>query len=151
MKYTLLIGGIAIALLVVGSIVWSRASESSGPSFIARNGLHWHPTLEIYVRGERIEIPADIGTGSQYAGMPTYDADMRMTAMHTHHDVPIIHLEFPGLVRTDDITLGQFFTIWGKDMRSFGTNMRMTVNGVENTEFESYIMRDGDMITLHYD
>lgn len=151
MKHTILIGGLAVALLVVGSIAWSRTSENSDPSFVARNGLHWHPTLEIYVGGEKIEIPADIGIGSQYAGMPTYDTGMRMTSMHTHEDLPIIHLEFPGLVRTDDITVGQFFTIWGKDMRSFGTNMRMTVNGVENTEFESYIMRDGDVISLQYD
>ena len=151
MKHIILIGAIAIALLVVGSIAWSRASEDSDLSFVARNGLHWHPTLEIYVRGEKVEIPADIGIGSQYAGLPTYDTDMRMTAIHTHDDVPIIHLEFPGVVRSDDITIGQFFTIWGKDMRSFGTNMRMTVNGVENTEFEGYIMRDGDMITLRYD
>ena len=151
MKYALLIGGPIIALLVIGSIAWSRPSEDSDPSLVARDGLHWHPTLEIYVRDEKIEIPADIGVGSQYAGMPTYDNGMRMTAIHTHDDAPIIHLEFPGPVRTDDITLGQFFTIWGKDMRSFGTNMRMTVNGVENTELESYSMRDGDIITLRYD
>lgn len=151
MKHTVLIGGLVAALLIVGGIAWLRTSENNDPSIIARNGLHWHPTLEIYVRGEKIEIPGDIGVGPEYAGMPTYDAAMRMTAMHTHDDVPVIHLEFPGLVRKDDITLGQFFTIWGKDMRSFGANMRMTVNGVESTELENYVMKEGDVITLQYD
>jgi len=47
--------------------------------------------------------------------------------------------------------LENFFRNWGKDMRSFGANMRMTVNGVENTEFENYMMRDGDKIELRYD
>ncbi|HWH16268.1 MAG TPA: hypothetical protein VNU25_01645 [Candidatus Paceibacterota bacterium] len=151
MKNTLLIGGLAVALLAVGGILWSRAPENADPSVVARNGLHWHPTLEIYVKGEKVEIPPDVGVGDRYAGMPTYDPGMRMTAMHTHEDMPIIHLEFLGLVRNDDITLGNFFTIWGKDMRSFGTNMRMTVNGRENTEFENYLMKDGDVITLHFD
>lgn len=150
MKYALLIGGLAV-LFLVSAVVWSGMSEDNDPSVVARNGLHWHPTLEVYVKGERVEIPEDLGVGPQYAGMPTYDANMRMTAMHTHVDLPIIHLEFTRQVRTDDIMLGQFFTIWGKDMRSLGTNMRMTVNGVENTEFESYVMKDGDIITLQYD
>lgn len=150
MKYALLIGGLAV-LFLVGAVIWSGMLEDNDPSVVARNGLHWHPTLEVYVKGERVEIPEDLGVGPQYAGMPTYDANMRMTAMHTHVDLPIIHLEFTRQVRTDDIMLGQFFTIWGKDMRSLGTNMRMTVNGVENTEFESYVMKDGDIITLQYD
>ena len=36
-------------------------------------------------------------------------------------------------------------------MRSFGTNMRMTVNGIENTEYENYQMKDGDTIELRYE
>lgn len=151
MKKTLLIGGLAVVLLLAGSVLWSRASESTDPSVVAESGLHWHPTLEIFVKGEKVVIPPDIGVGDRYAGMPTYDPGMRMTAMHTHEDMPIIHLEFPRLVRNDDIRLGNFFVIWGKDMRSFGTNMRMTVNGSENTEFENYLMKDGDVITLHFD
>ena len=74
-----------------------------------------------------------------------------MTAIHTHEDMPVIHLEFSGVVRREDVMLGRFFEIWGKDMRSFGENMRMTVNGEPNTEFERYIMRDKDIITLQYD
>ena len=132
----------AIVLLIIASMVIlpsPKAIDPNDPDVVAANGLHWHPQLAIYVKGEKIEIPQNIGIGA----VPQ--------PMHTHDDLPIIHLEFPALVRTQDIMLGRFFEIWGKDMRSFGTNMRMTVNGVENTEYENYSMRDGDKIELLYD
>ena len=150
MKNTLLIGGVIIALLIIG-VWWSRDMQASDPDVISRNGIHWHPTLAIYVKGVRQEIPANIGVGSQYEGRPTYDSVMRMSAIHTHDDMPIVHLEFPGIVRADDLKLGNFFRIWGKNMDSFGSNMRMVVNGKENAEFENYVMHDGDSIELRYD
>ena len=60
-------------------------------------------------------------------------------------------MEFQGLARKQDATLGQFFKNWDKDMQSFGTNMKMTVNGEENTEYENYVMGDKDKIELYYD
>src|SRR3990167_6451371 len=133
-----------IVALLVGSTWWTQSLHESDPDVLARNGLHWHPQLVIYAKGERLEIPQNIGIGTQYTGMPTFDIGMRMTAMHTHEDLPIIHLEFTGIVRKQDVTLGNFFRIWGRDMRSFGTNMQMTVNGEQNTEYENYVMHDGD-------
>jgi len=137
MKNAIIIGGIALILLVGGS--WWARSLSNSPDLVSPNGLHWHPTLDIYVKGEKIEIPEGIGLGAVH--LP----------MHTHDDLPIIHLEFSGIVREKDLMLGQFFRNWGKDMRSFGTNVSMTVNGEENTEYENYIMRDGDRIELQYE
>src|SRR3989344_5002745 len=64
---------------------------------------------------------------------------------------PPIHLEFQGLTRKQDIILCQFFKNWGKDMRSFGANIKMVVNGKENTEYENYVMRDKDKIELSFD
>jgi hypothetical protein len=152
MKTKLIIGGIVGALLLVlGGTWWTNSMQSDDPDVLSKNGLHWHPQLAIFVKGEKVAIPQNIGIGPQYAGMPTFDSGMQMTAMHTHEDMPVIHLEFPGIVREKDIVLGNFFRIWGKDMRSFGTNMRMTVNGEVNTEFENYIMGDGDKIELRYD
>ena len=150
MKAILPLAGIAVLLLIGGSL-WSSSLHSGDLDVISQNGIHWHPQLEIFVKGEKVDIPENIGIGPQYAGMPTFDTDMRMTAMHTHEDMPVIHLEFPGLVRKSDITLGTFFKVWGKDIRSFGVNMMMTVNGAENTEFEHYVMRDGDIVELRFD
>ena len=138
MKNTLIVGGIVLVLLV-GGAWWSRSLSGGGSEVISANGLHWHPTLEIYVKGEKIEIPRGIGLGAVH--LP----------MHTHDDLPLIHLEFGGVVRMEDVMLGEFFKNWGRDMRSFGTTMTMTVNGIENTEYENYPMRDGDVIKLRYE
>ena len=154
MKNIFIIGGLAI-LLLIGGVWWTNALQDSDPSVISRNGLHWHPTLTIYVKGEKQEIPQGIGLGAVH--LP----------MHTHDDLPIIHLEFSGVVKEEDLMLGHLFTNWGNDMRSFGSNVlpsdergsteasrpnvHMTVNGVENIEYERYIMRDKDVIELHYD
>ena len=154
MKTILVIVGATI-LLLAGGAWWSGKSQSVDPNVIVRNGLHWHPKLEIYIKGEKIEIPQNIGLGAVHQ------------PMHTHDDLPLIHLEFGGVVRKQDLVLGQFFKNWGKDINSFGANMRpsdergsaeasrpnvkMTVNGEENTEFENYQMKDGDEIELRYD
>ena len=138
MKTILVFGGVAIAL-VVGGVWLTSALQESDPDVISRNGLHWHPTLEIYVQGKKLEIPQNIGIGGVHE------------PVHTHDDLPILHLEFSGIVRAEDIMLGKFFENWGTDILSFGKSMRMTVNGVENTEYERYIMKDKDKIELHYD
>jgi len=137
MKNALIIGSISLILLIGGSW-WSR-SLSDSPGVISRDGLHWHPMLEIYVKGEKLEIPENIGLGAVHQ------------PMHTHDDLPVIHLEFSGVVHEKDLVLGQFFKNWGKDMRSFGRDMSMTVNGETNSEFENYEMKDGDRIELRYE
>ena len=126
---------IAFLLVIVGFIVWSRVSgPAAGQSrarsnLVSASGIHWHPQLEIYVRGEKQEIP------------PNAEDSAR----------GIIHLEFGSSVREDDLRLGRFFSVWGKDMRSLGANIKMSVNGKENTEYEEYIMRDQDKVELRYE
>lgn len=128
---------------IIAGLIWLVASQPKTPEgdIISRNGFHWHPELAIYVKGEKQEFPANIGIGAVHQ------------PIHTHDDATqgIVHLEFQGLVRKNDIMLGQFFKGWGKDIRSFGTNMTMTVNGKENIEYENYIMQDKDKIELHYE
>ncbi len=138
MKKVFLFGGI-IATLLIATFLLTQRGSGDDPTVLASHGLHWHPSLEIYVRNEKIEIPQNIGLGAVHK------------PVHTHDDLPIIHLEFGGIVREGDIMLGEFFKNWGKDMRSFGGNVRMTVNGATSTDYERYIMRDGDIIKLYYD
>lgn len=108
---------------------------------VSRGAFHWHPELAFYVKGEKQEFPPNIGIGAVHQ------------PIHTHDDSGqgIVHLEFQGLARKQDVALGQFFKNWGKDMRTFGANMKMTVNGEENTEYENYVMRDKDKIELNFD
>ncbi len=138
LRLVIIVGSVVVFLLI-GSTWLSRSLQESNPDVLSRAGLHWHPLLVIYVKGEKIEIPKDIGLGATH--LP----------IHTHDDVPVVHLEFGGVVRKNDVTLREFFKSWNRDMRSLGVNVRMTVNGKENTEYEQYVMHDGDKIELRYD
>lgn len=149
MKNIFIFGGLVIVLLFVGAWV-SKSKQSNDPNIISEKGLHWHPELEIFVKGMKLELPANIGIGAQYASLPTYDQKMRMTAIHTHDDMPIVHLEFGGKVTKEDIKLGNLFKIWGKSFTEFG-KVKMTVNETENSEFENYEMKDGDKIKIYYE
>lgn len=131
---------IGFVLFFGGMIWWSKSLQSEDPDVIARTGLHWHSTLEIYVNGEKQEVSPNIGvTGGS------------MLPMHTHEPNGTVHIESAGLVRKDDVTLGRFFEIWRRDFRELGQNVTMTVNGEPNTEYENYEMKDGDKIELRYE
>lgn len=142
-KFVLWGSGGVLIVVVIGGLIWyitTRPPVKEG-DVVSRNGFHWHPELTIYVKGEKQEIPENIGIGAVHKPIHTHDDS----------DQGVVHMEFKGLVRKQDATLGQFFKNWGKDMRSFGENMKMTVNGQENTEYENYIMQDKDKIELYYE
>lgn len=136
-KNTLLV--IVVLVLIILIILLSKSPQKNNPDVISKKGIHWHPELVIYINGEAQEIPENIGLGAVH------------NPVHTHEDLPIIHLEFGGLVKNDDVRLGQFFKAWDKDINSFGTLVKMQVDGVENNEFENYMMRDGNKIELWYE
>ena len=139
---------LAVVVVLVGGIYWSKSMQSNNPDIIATRGLHWHPTLKISVKGEDQIIPANIGIGGQYSSLP-----MGMSPIHTHDDASkgIIHLEFSGVVRREDIRLGKFFEAWGKDIKSFGKIFTVTVNGQPNSDPINYEMKDGDKIVINYE
>lgn len=128
-----------LILLLLGSVLISKPRSSDSSAIVSNTGIHWHPELEIFVDGNKIEIPENKGIERA-----------PHSPIHTHNDLPIIHLEFNGVVREDDIRLGKFFKVWDKEFRGFGTNVVMTVNREENTEFENYVMRHEDKIVLRY-
>src|SRR3989338_3048738 len=63
-----------IALIVViiggsiGAFVWYLVTRPPIPEgeILSRSGLHWHPELAIFVKGEKQEIPADLGIGAVF-------------------------------------------------------------------------------------
>ena len=143
-KHTTTIVIIATTVLAVGFILWERANQkdevsSADSNIISMQGIHYHPELRIFVKGEQIEVPQNIGLVGGHK------------PMHTHEDVPIVHLEYQTKVTKDDTRLGKFFEVWGKDFREFGQLVTMTVNGETNTEFENYLMKDKDIIELRYE
>lgn len=133
---------IGLVVLIVGLFGLSKFLQSSDPNIVSQGGVHWHPELAIYVRDEKQEIPANIGIGAVHQTMHTHSEDASKG---------VIHIESQSSVRNEDVRLGRFFEIWGKDMQSFGTNMKMTVNGKENTEFGDYILKANDKVELRYE
>ena len=137
---------IAILVLVAASVASVYLLPSPGgtrvsndPNIVSLTGLHLHPRLTIYVKGKKLEIPHNIGIGAVHQ------------PIHTHDDLPIIHLEFPARVTKNDLKLSRFFKVWGKDFNEFGSTVTMTVSGSPNTELQNYMMKDGDKIELHYE
>ncbi|MFZ2300172.1 MAG: hypothetical protein WAW00_03495 [Candidatus Moraniibacteriota bacterium] len=133
--------GILLVAGSIGALAWYVVTRPpvSEDEIISRKGIHWHSELAIYVKGVKQDIPADIGIGTVHQ------------PVHTHDASGTIHLEFPGLTRRQDTTLGQFFKNWGKNSDDFGQLTTMKVNGEENIEFMDYHMRDTDKIELRFD
>lgn len=166
MKMTLIVVGAAV-LLLIGGTWWSKSLkqgeiqklENSG-ELVSQGGIHWHPKLTILIKGQKQTIPANIGIGMQYAGYPRYDAMMKMTDMHTHDDTGVLHWEvMEGPVTKEDVRLGSFFAVWGKKFDGSCIldycngpegSVTMSVNGEPNTEFQNYLVKDGDKIEIRY-
>lgn len=138
-----LISSIIVLGAIIGFFIWySVASKPAGPEsqnkIISRNGIHWHSELRVKISGKEEPIPANIGLGAIHLPLHTHEADN------------IIHMEFNGVVRENDIKLERFFKIWGKKFNETG-KVKMLINGKENNEFENYIMKDGDKIEISYE
>ncbi len=113
--------------------------------------------LSIFIDGEAVSIPANIGVDSSgdVASVYTSASD--------------------GILRVDDAsagsaTLGDFFDIWRTDARLAGNNsaamfdagqilgysadgtyfIQMFVNGVASQKFDEYVLQDGDKIVIAY-
>lgn len=115
---------------------------------VSENGIHSHSTLSIEINGKKINIPSNVGISA-----------ISHSPMHTHEGNGVIHMEYGGVVREKDLDLSKFFNIWGEDFNStsFMGNpvgkkgeLKMTVNGKDNLEFEKYSMKDGDVIDITY-
>jgi hypothetical protein len=80
----------------------TRLDEIGVPALTAEGeALHTHQHLDLFVDGQSVPVPADIGINVA-AGF--------LAPIHTHDTTGIIHVESP-TVR--DFTLGGFFDIWG--------------------------------------
>lgn len=139
---------ILVGILAAGYRYFTSLPEIKEEDIISRKGIHWHPELSIYIKGEKQEISANIGIGAAHQ------------PIHTHDTTGTLHLEVKGLVTKDETKLAKFFQIWGREFNSNcifdkcnGSEGKVTVfvNGKENNEFENYKMRDKDNIEIKYE
>jgi len=172
----LLIGGAAVATVAFFSIaVFSPESFDPEPDWGVSDGclgglehndvgieLHYHPDLKITVDGQQLQIAANTGidqTGCREG----------MRWIHVHNSAEsgftTLHIETPSKM---NVPVGSFFEIWGReggpamtDDREFDVNrngvsdweeydIAMTVNGDDNTVYESYVMEDLDEIHISF-
>ncbi len=156
-------GVIAASLLSNKPKTVANQVSQSQPSgdIVSKSGIHWHPELAIYVKGQKQEIPANIGIGKQYSSSKWYDPMMDMTDFHTHDNSGTLHWEvMDGSVTKEHVQLKAFFEVWGKTFNAnqildykngSGGTVKMTVNGQPNAEFENYQVRDKDKIEIRYE
>jgi len=140
--------GIPLVIVLV-LVAWLFSlPKKSDAKIISRSGIHTHPTIFVSINGENITVPGSIGLGGL------------QRSIHTHEPDNVLHVEKSGTVRERDVTVGNFFEIWGEDFSSISIlgyengslgTVRMLVNGEENFEFENYQMRDRDRIEIVYE
>lgn len=108
---------------------------------------HVHAALRVYVNGEQVPVPADIGAEPEARFLPS---------LHTHDASGLIHIESS---EEYPFTLGQFFTIWGVKLTSTqlggyrvgaGSLLAAYVNGKPEQNPAGYAMKPHDNIVLAY-
>jgi len=124
-----------------------RRTATGVPTMAEGGGEHFHPLLEVYVRGERIPVPANIGIN------PTQPPEL-MAGLHTHDTSGTIHNE-----AGTGSTLGQFFQVWGVEFSpsrlgpyeaSGEETVRMWVDGEPSKDFGDLALADGQQIVVAF-
>lgn len=145
----LVISGIAFIFIFLGNRQSGSIGQNITKMCIQHQNLrlHIHSHLKIIIKGQEQIIPSNIGIVSPSCFRP----------IHTHDAGGTLHIEFPNI---RDVRLAEFFLIWGKQFNSNQifeftggpeNQVKMFVNGQENTEFENYIMKDLDQIEIKYE
>ena len=112
-------------------------------NIVSQNGVYLRAHLSVKINGKEIKIPAGIGF------LGELDEDGMPKVLHTHSSKGIIRAEMKGVVSKDQLRLGEFFRAWGKDFSKDSIlgnkvgemhKIKMFVNGVENFDYENYII-----------
>jgi hypothetical protein len=124
-----------------------RRVDAGVPTMAEGGGEHFHPILEVYVRGEQIPVPVNIGID------PAQPPEM-MAGLHTHDTSGTIHNE-----AGTGSTLGQFFAVWGIPFSptQLGPNeangeqrIRMWVDGEPSDAYGDLELADGQQVVVAY-
>lgn len=140
----LLIGGALIAWARLGSDgplqTWQDTDVAclGGHQNLAR---HIHPTLTIVVDGEKQQLPGQVGIDPGC-----------MAETHTHERGNRIHIETATAGRMSELTLADFFEVWGQPYKRDGYTETLTVNGEEAADPSEVTFQgsDGDSIRIVY-
>ncbi len=110
---------------------------------------HDHARLTVTILGSPYPIPANIGIISSSC----------MRLLHTHDATGTIHIESPVPTEVRELTLGEFFLVWGQpfsstQILSYAADaahaVTLTVDGVSDTSFGGLNLRNGQDIVIEY-
>ncbi len=136
-----------VATLVAQSFYGSLPIDGVECNPVEGANEHVHVALQLYDRGKRVAVPANIGI-SQSAGCLYW--------IHTHGATGFIHIEAPVV---KNFTLGQFFDIWGRDLTwqradgvvaPHGSHVSIWVNGTawHGNAPRTIVLRNHRMIVI---
>ena len=144
---------IAIGLIVGATILSNNNGDNGkdeGDSILdvclsehSSDLTHYHATLEIYIRGEQIDVPAETGVDSNC-----------MRGIHTHDATGVLHIESPTAM---EARLEHFFDIWDQPLSESelldatvadGESITLAVDGNVVNDFENHVLADGQVLVL---
>jgi len=138
---------VALIAIIVGAIIFLRPSPNpaSLPDYLSHCVLtslyHSHPNLTITING--VNVPITPNTFTSSCAQP----------IHTHNEPGVLHIETD---ENRDYTLHDWFLLWGHALadpthqifnstqifsnKVYGNHyLRMTVNGVNDTSYETHV------------
>lgn len=143
--------GVIAAIIAGVAYVTYRSDNTVDANFASIDGIpcetqeyvtyHIHAHIDIFVNGQHIPIPAQIGIKSNEC----------LYWLHTHKPDGIIHMESP---KERDFTVGQFFNVWKSTNSGYPTSSsgpEIFVNGnLISTNLDNTMMKAHDEIVLVY-
>ncbi len=141
------------------SVIQNPAQENA-TNDLNCSEIHWHALLQIEISGEMQTIPANIGIANGNI-IDTNLTGENASPIHTHDTSGVLHIENICPEQKPETTkLGYFFTVWGEQFNKTcilnncnngGKTVQLNVNGISNSEFEQYKIKDGDEIEIIFD
>jgi hypothetical protein len=109
--------------------------------------FHIHSMLRVYVSGERVPVPSQIGIDP---------SGQFIASLHTHDASGVVHME---AVEAYPFKLGEFFNVWGVEFTDHqigayqnggGRTVQVYVNGKRIADPVGYVMKTHDRIVVGY-
>jgi hypothetical protein len=155
---------VVVAAIIIGNMLNNNTSSSKSAAIASDNptypvvddiacqtneqlAYHVHAHLSMYVNGQSVSLPANIGIASDRSCIYW---------LHTHQTDGIIHIESPNAKK---YSLGTFFKMWEDYFSSLGYPSQLSskdgwqvyINGKPfSGDFHNIQLKDHDLITLAY-
>ena len=123
-------------------------NDYTNPPMDSMGMMHFHPQLTLVIDGKPATVPAQLGIDPTLWKDHSLDSYgmQGMAPLHTHDTSGTIHVES---YANRYYTFGQLLDIWGLNLSAY-KQVTMTVNGQPVSDYQNYILKDGDKIILSF-